>query len=121
MDDAAQVPGSPDQNNDFDLTFLSAANATFIAEMNAAWRRDPSAVDPRWARYFEQLNTIGDVTAEIERGPSWARNGSRIVGATDPADSVNAVAASTTETNLRDTIFSAVVSSIGFVHTISTI
>ena len=93
MDDAAQVPGSPDQNNDFDLTFLSAANATFIAEMNAAWRRDPSAVDPRWARYFEQLNTIGDVTAEIDRGPSWARNGSRIVGATDPADSVNAVAA----------------------------
>ena len=61
--------------------------------MNAAWRRDPSAVDPRWARYFEQLNTIGDVTAEIDRGPSWARNGSRIVGATDPADSVNAVAA----------------------------
>ena len=93
MDDAAQVPGSPDQTNDFDLTFLSAANATFIAEMNAAWRRDPSAVDKRWARYFEQLNTIGDVTAEIDRGPSWARNASRIVGATDPADSVNAVAA----------------------------
>ena len=93
MDDAAQVPGSPDQTNDFDLTFLSAANATFIAEMNAAWRRDPSAVDPRWARYFEQLSTVGDVTAEIDHGPSWARNGSRIVGATDPADSVNAVAA----------------------------
>ena len=86
MDDAAQVPGSPDQNNDFDLTFLSAANATFIAEMNAAWRRDPSAVDPRWARYFEQLNTFGDVTAEIDRGPSWARNRSRIV-----ADGVTAI------------------------------
>lgn len=93
MDDAAQVPAPPDPAGDFDLTFLSAANATFIAEMNAAWRRDPSAVDPRWARYFEQLNAIGDTSVEIDRGPSWARNASRIVGATDPADSINAVAA----------------------------
>jgi len=93
MDDAAQVPAPPDPAGDFDLTFLSAANATFIAEMNAAWRRDPSAVDARWARYFEQLNALGDTSAEIERGPSWARNASRIVGATDPADSINAVAA----------------------------
>ena len=93
MDDAAQVPGQPGQPDEFDLTFLSAANATFIAEMNAAWRRDPSAVDSRWAAYFERLNALGDSSAEIEQGPSWARNGSRIVGATDPADSVNAVAA----------------------------
>ena len=93
MDDAAQVPAPPDPAGDFDLTFLSAANATFIAEMNAAWRRDPSTVDPRWARYFEQLNAIGDASAEIDRGPSWARNESRIVGATDSADSINAVAA----------------------------
>ena len=93
MDDAAQVPAPPDPAGDFDLTFLSAANATFIAEMNAAWRRDPSTVDARWASYFEQLNAIGDSSAEIDRGPSWARNESRIVGATDPAESVNAVAA----------------------------
>jgi len=93
MDDAAQVPAPPDPAGDFDLTFLSAANATFIAEMNAAWRRDPSAVDARWARYFEQLNALGDSSVEIERGPSWARNASRIVGAADPADSINAVAA----------------------------
>ncbi len=93
MDDAAQVPAPPDPAGDFDLTFLSAANATFIAEMNAAWRRDPSTVDARWARYFEQLNATGDTSAEIDQGPSWARNASRIVGATDPADSINAVAA----------------------------
>ncbi|MGB1175906.1 MAG: 2-oxoglutarate dehydrogenase E1 component, partial [Candidatus Puniceispirillaceae bacterium] len=54
---------------------------------------DPSAVDARWARYFEQLNAIGDTSVEIDKGPSWARNASRIVGATDPADSINAVAA----------------------------
>ncbi|MEK9936940.1 MAG: thiamine pyrophosphate-dependent enzyme, partial [Rhodobiaceae bacterium] len=93
MDDAAQVPAPPDPAGDFDLTFLSAANATFIAEMNAAWRRDPSAVDARWARYFEKRNALGASGAEIDHGPSWARNASRIVGATDPAESINAVAA----------------------------
>ncbi|MEL0233212.1 MAG: 2-oxoglutarate dehydrogenase E1 component [Alphaproteobacteria bacterium] len=87
------MPAPPDPAGDFDLTFLSAANATFIAEMNAAWRRDPSAVDARWARYFEKLNALGDSGAEIDHGPSWARNASRIVGATDPAESINAVAA----------------------------
>ena len=93
MDDAGQRSDQAGQADDLDLTFLSAANATFIAEMNAAWRRDPSAVDRRWADYFERLNALGDTSAEIDQGPSWARNGSRIVGAVDPADSVNAVAA----------------------------
>ena len=100
MDDAAQPPAQSGQvdkdsgvGSDFDLTFLSAANATFIAEMNAAWRRDPSAVDKRWAAYFEQLNALGEVSPEIDAGPSWARCERRIVVATDPAESVNAVAA----------------------------
>ena len=93
MDDAAKVPGQAEQVEELDLTFLSAANATFIAEMNAAWRREPSAVDRRWANYFERLNALGESSVEVDQGPSWARNGSRIVGAVDPADSVNAVAA----------------------------
>ena len=93
MDDAAQVPGQAEQVDELDLTFLSAANATFIAEMNAAWRRDPSAVDKRWAAYFERLNALGESSVEVDQGPSWAQNGSRIVGAVDPAESVNAVAA----------------------------
>ena len=93
MDDAAQVPGQAEQVDELDLTFLSAANATFIAEMNAAWRRDPSAVDRRWATYFERLNALGESSVEVDQGPSWARNESRIVGAVDPADSVDAVAA----------------------------
>ena len=90
---SGQVDRDSGVGMDFDLTFLSAANATFIAEMNAAWRRDPSAVDKRWAAYFEQLNALGETSPEIDAGPSWARSESRIVGATDPAESVNAVAA----------------------------
>ena len=75
MDDAAQVPGQAEQVDELDLTFLSAANATFIAEMNAAWRRDPSAVDKRWAAYFERLNALGE-SMSGRPGASWARNGS---------------------------------------------
>ena len=65
MDDAAQRPGDSDAagQSELDLTFLSAANAIFIAEMNAAWRQDPRSVDARWAAYFDQLDALGDVDA----------------------------------------------------------
>ena len=93
MDDAAQRPGDSDAagQSELDLSFLSAANATFIAEMNAAWRQDPRSVDARWAAYFDQLDALGDVDAEAR--PSWAPTKSRIVGAVDPDSSVKAVAA----------------------------
>ena len=93
MDDAAQRPGDSDAagQSELDLTFLSAANAIFIAEMNAAWRQDPRSVDARWAAYFDQLDALGDVDAEAR--PSWAPTKSRIVGAVDPDSSVKAVAA----------------------------
>ena len=93
MDDAAQRPGDSDAagQSELDLSFLSAANATFIAEMNAAWRQDPRSVDARWAAYFDQLDALGDVDGEAR--PSWAPDKSRIVGAVDPDSSVKAVAA----------------------------
>jgi 2-oxoglutarate dehydrogenase E1 component len=96
MDDTAQRPhqnNQPASQSELDLTFLSASNATFIAEMNAAWRSDPLSVDPRWATYFEQMDALGDIAADGESLPSWARDTSRIVGATDPENSVKAVAA----------------------------
>jgi 2-oxoglutarate dehydrogenase E1 component len=51
-----------------DSSFLSGANATFIAEMSEAWRHNPRAVDASWARYFEQLESVGDIE---EKGPNW--------------------------------------------------
>ena len=79
------------QNADaLDSSFLSGANATFIAEMSEAWRRNPRAVDASWARYFEQLEAVGDIE---EKGPSWGNGSSRVVGAVDPEASIKAVAA----------------------------
>ncbi len=42
------------QNDDF----LSAANATFIAEMQNRWRQNPKQVDEEWAAWFEELEKI---------------------------------------------------------------
>jgi 2-oxoglutarate dehydrogenase E1 component len=79
------------QNADtLDSSFLSGANATFIAEMSEAWRQNPRSVDAAWARYFEQLEAAGEIE---ERGPSWGNGTSRVVGAIDPEASIKAVAA----------------------------
>ena len=92
MDEAAQRPDGDESagQSELDLSFLSAANATFIAEMNSAWRQDPRSVDSRWAAYFNQLDALGDIDGEAR--PSWGQTSSRIIGAVDPDSSVKAVA-----------------------------
>ena len=92
MDDAAQRSDEDDSagQSELDLSFLSAANATFIAEMNSAWRQDPRSIDSRWVAYFNQLDALGDIDGEAR--PSWAQTSSRIIGAVDPESSVKAVA-----------------------------
>ena len=91
MDDSAG-PQRPMDEADLDTSFLSGANATFIAEMNDAWRRDPRSVDASWAKYFESLAAIGEEVSSDD-GPSWGKAPSRVVGAIDPEESIKAVAA----------------------------
>ena len=93
MDDSAR-PSAPAGNDseELDYSFLSGANATFIAEMNEAWRRDPKSVSASWNSYFEELDAVGE-DASIPDGPSWGRSPSRVVGAIDPDASIKAVAA----------------------------
>ncbi|MDA7598691.1 2-oxoglutarate dehydrogenase E1 component [Alphaproteobacteria bacterium] len=81
-----------DKEEALDYSFLSGANATFIAEMNAAWREDPKSVDASWAAYFAELEAVGEDT-DLADGPSWGRSPSRVVGAIDPDASIKAVAA----------------------------
>ena len=61
-----------DPHLDLSISALSGANATFIAEMNRAWRANPASVDPHWASYFGQLAATADTVDDIEAGPSWA-------------------------------------------------
>ncbi|HKS89173.1 MAG TPA: 2-oxoglutarate dehydrogenase E1 component [Stellaceae bacterium] len=54
-------------------TFLSGANAEFIAELYGRFLDDPAAVDESWRQFFGQ---IGDERAALEAeraGPEWAR------------------------------------------------
>src|SRR5215210_6553787 len=67
--------------SDSDLTtFLSGANAEFIAQLYGRFLDDPGAIDASWRRFFSD---IGDDAAafEAERaGPPWGRPASRAVG-----------------------------------------
>ena len=92
MDDIASNVDDLAAATKIDFSLLSGANATFIAEMNKAWRDNPSSVDRHWAAYFEQLGKAADFGADIEAGPSWGRPQSRVVGAVDADASIKAVA-----------------------------
>ena len=92
MDDIASNVGDVAAATEIDFSLLSGANATFIAEMNKAWRDNPSSVDRHWAAYFEQLGKAADFGADTEAGPSWGRPQSRVVGAVDADASIKAVA-----------------------------
>jgi 2-oxoglutarate dehydrogenase E1 component len=81
-----------DTSGQLDLSLLSGVNATFIAEMNRAWRVDPKSVDQNWNAYFEALGDIAHNNADNDSGPSWAREKSRVIGAVDPSASIKAVA-----------------------------
>ena len=72
-----------------DTSFLSGANATFIAEMQRVWTDNPAAVDSQWADWFSTLGALSD---DIEAVPDWGAGPSKIVGANDPEASIKAVA-----------------------------
>jgi 2-oxoglutarate dehydrogenase E1 component len=53
-------------------TFLSAANANYIAELYSRYAEDPSSVDPGWVSFFRELgDDRGAILADL-RGASWA-------------------------------------------------
>ena len=72
-----------------DSSFLSGANATFIAEMHQAWSQNPASVDAEWADYFTSLGALTDIE---EQRPSWGKSPSQVIGAHDPDASIKAVA-----------------------------
>ena len=72
-----------------DTSFLSGANATFIAEMHRAWADNPATVDSHWADWFSSLGALSN---DIESVPGWGSGPSKIVGANDPEASIKAVA-----------------------------
>ncbi|WP_238256548.1 2-oxoglutarate dehydrogenase E1 component, partial [Methylorubrum podarium] len=54
-------------------SFLYGANAAWIEELQAAYARDPNAVDPEWQRFFKELGEDDALVKKNAEGASWAK------------------------------------------------
>ena len=68
-------------------TFLSGANAGFIAELYTRFLEDPQAVDESWRQFFSQMDDDLSAVLAESHGPSWGNPAPRIItnGAVAPA------------------------------------
>ena len=69
-----------------DPTFLTGANATFVAELYSRYLADPAAVDPSWTAVFKDLgDDAADLLHELE-GAGWAPSEAGVIGVIDGED-----------------------------------
>ncbi len=73
-------------------TFLTGANAGFIADLYARFLDDPGSVDASWRRFFAEIGEDGPAALAELRGPPWAKApGPVINGAPAPARDAEAL------------------------------
>ena len=68
-----------------DSSFLSGANATFVAELYARYLDNPASVEPGWAEFFADLHDDGRALLDEMRGASWAPRDTKVIGNGGPA------------------------------------
>src|SRR5262245_3943634 len=61
-------------------TFLTGANAGFIAELYTRFLEDPQSVDESWRRFFSEISDDLPAMLTERRGPSWAEPALPIIG-----------------------------------------
>jgi 2-oxoglutarate dehydrogenase E1 component len=61
-------------------TFLTGANAGFIAELYTRFLEDPRSVDESWRRFFSEMHDDVATLLTEARGPSWAKREPQIIG-----------------------------------------
>src|SRR5205814_639415 len=54
-------------------TFLSGANAEFIAELYSRYLEDPAAVDESWRQFFAGFGDDAAAIRAERAGPPWSR------------------------------------------------
>ncbi len=74
-------------------SFLSGANATFVAELYAKYLEHPDNVDPSWREFFASLHDDARELLDEMRGASWAPRDTAVVGANGGNGHVPAAAA----------------------------
>jgi 2-oxoglutarate dehydrogenase E1 component len=74
-------------------TFLSGANAEFIAELYSRYLEDPAAVDESWRRFFAEFGDDAAAVHAERAGPPWGQPLPPILGPeTAPSVAVNGAA-----------------------------
>src|SRR4051794_804639 len=66
-------------------TFLSGANAEFIAELYGRYLENPDAVDEGWREFFAEFHEDPNAVRAERAGPPWAKPLSPFNGETGPA------------------------------------
>src|SRR6478672_911676 len=62
------------------MTFLTGANAGFIAELYTRFLEDPHSVDESWRQFFSDMgDDLQAVLTEV-RGPLWAKPATPVIG-----------------------------------------
>ncbi len=65
-------------------TFLSGANANYVAELYRRFADDPGSVDPSWASFFQELGDERRAIVADLGGPSWAQPPPALSRPSDP-------------------------------------
>src|SRR5690349_6374772 len=73
-------------------TFLTGANAGFIAELCARFLEDPNTVDESWRRFFSEMGEDASVALAELHAPNWSRAASFVIADLAAAADVNAEA-----------------------------
>ncbi len=55
------------------MSFLTGANAGFIADLYTRFLNDPASVDDSWRRFFAEIGEDDSAALAELRGPPWAR------------------------------------------------
>ncbi len=58
-------------------SFLSGANAEFIADLYARYLDDPGSIDESWRRFFSEIGEDGSAALAELRPPSWEKPAAR--------------------------------------------
>lgn len=53
-------------------SFLDAANAPYVEEMQAEYDRNPGAVSDEWRRFFESIKESSALPSPASAGPAWS-------------------------------------------------
>ncbi|MGZ9074096.1 MAG: thiamine pyrophosphate-dependent enzyme, partial [Rhodoplanes sp.] len=67
-------------------TFLSGANANYVAELYSRYANDPGSVDPGWVSFFRELGEDRDAILADLKGASWGAPAELLTPAEGPAE-----------------------------------